>query len=184
MTRRLRPYHLRFPRRPRPKTQWPGFPAGYGSPFHEPEDPLPGRPGSKVTEPPCSASFTDFEAFLPLSSPFTRRRVAPPPRPMLSWPSAPPEFVPTPSEPRTPPDPRARDRRSSRASSLTPPREHEDRSPRTRVRPLHQPKKVNQPARQYPALFRTGPHHLSVATPSPTTFARRSPAAVALGASK
>jgi len=124
-----------------------------------------------VTEPSCSASFTDFEAFLPLPSPFTSRRVAPPRRPLLSWPSAPLEFVPQPSEPRPLPTRRSRtDEAHGQARSL--------RRATTRTAALAAGwnlftyrMKVNQLARQHPALFRTGPHHLSVATPSPLTFA-------------
>jgi len=37
----------------------------------------------------------------------------------------------------TPPDPKVEDRRTERASPFTSPREHEDRSPRARVEPLH-----------------------------------------------
>jgi hypothetical protein len=40
---------------------------------------LPGRPGLHPTEPPCSASFTYFEAF-PFARPFLQRWVAPPPQ--------------------------------------------------------------------------------------------------------
>jgi hypothetical protein len=121
-----RPYCLRFPRRPHPKAQLPGSPTDYEFPFHKPEDLLPGRPGSKVTEPSRSANFTDFEAFLPLSSPFTSRRVTPSQRPMLSWPSASLEFFPQSLEPRTPLNPKVEDHRRSRASSFAPTCDHED----------------------------------------------------------
>jgi len=126
-----------------------------------------------------------LRSFPPAASPFARRRVAPPPRPMLAWPSAPSEFVPRPSEPRTPPNPKARSRRSARdepAPSAARPRGPQPPQPGGTSSPTRM--KVSQPARQSPALFRTGPRHLSVTSPSPSTFARRSPVAVALGASK
>ena len=82
--------------------------------------PPPGRPGSRPAEPSRSASFTDFEAFLPLSSPFAPRRVAPAQRSLLSWPSAPPEFVLQASEPRTRPASRAEHRTDRRAEARDP----------------------------------------------------------------
>jgi hypothetical protein len=72
MTRRPRPCHREFHRTPRPrKARSPDSPRDYGSPFHEAEASLPGRPGSRATEPSRSASFTYFGAYAPPANPFT-----------------------------------------------------------------------------------------------------------------
>jgi hypothetical protein len=100
-TRRPRPYCLRFPRPPHPKVQKPGFPGDYRLPFHRRETCFPVTLGQNQRTRVRSASFTNCEAFIPLSSPFTTIRVAPNRRSLLSWRSAPLKFVPQTSEPRT-----------------------------------------------------------------------------------
>lgn len=79
--------------------------------------PLPDRPGRRSCD-ALTASFTRFEAFFPLSSPFAHARVAPNARPLLSWASSPPETSPQASAPRPArtlrPEPRLRPRAPTR----------------------------------------------------------------------
>jgi hypothetical protein len=56
----------------------PGFPTDYELPFQRAEAHLPGRPGSRAAGPPRPASFTYFEASLPLRVRSLLRRVSPP----------------------------------------------------------------------------------------------------------
>jgi len=58
-------------------------------------------------------------------------------------------------------------------------------TPQRRVKPPQHPKVLAQLRRQHPALFRTGPHHPSVATPSsPDLPTDGHPPALAFGAMK
>jgi hypothetical protein len=81
-------------------------------PFQRASSP-PGRPGSRVAEPPRSASFTCFEVFVPPASPFAPPRASPGRRPMLSWLSPSTAFSAYASGPHDPPGPGA-----PRASTL------------------------------------------------------------------
>jgi len=68
-TRRCRPYHLRFPRRPRPKAQLPGSPEDYGSPFDEPK-PASRSPWASSDGTVTSRRLHPLRSFLPSESPF------------------------------------------------------------------------------------------------------------------
>jgi hypothetical protein len=87
-----RPFAAGFTRLPRPKPQLPRSPVNYGSPFHRPESPLPGRPRSRAAYALPTANSIHFEA---LSSPRVRSARHELPRdirPLLSWPFASPEL--------------------------------------------------------------------------------------------
>jgi len=129
-----------------------------------------------------TASFTRFEAFLPLSSPFARTRVAPGPRPLLSWAFAPPETSPQPSEPPTRPSSRARTplapagARARRQGTAPPDVGWTDLAPANRERSLR---------RQSPDPFESGPRRLSATTPPPLALVgRASPPSLTFGVSE
>jgi hypothetical protein len=69
-------------------TQLPGSPSDYGLPFHEPK-PASRSSWAHAAEPIHSASFTDFEASLPLRIRSRPARVAPTWRSILFWVSSP-----------------------------------------------------------------------------------------------
>jgi hypothetical protein len=82
----------------RAHAQLPASPADYELPFHTPR-------GRRFPVTPSSSDGTEpfrplhpLRSLDPLASPFTPTRVAPSQRPLLSWPSAPPEL--SPSTPR------------------------------------------------------------------------------------
>jgi len=71
-------------------TRLPPSPDDYGIPFHAPERTLPDHPGTSRRNSTRSARFIRFEALILQPSPFAPTRVAPSPRPILSWSSSPP----------------------------------------------------------------------------------------------
>jgi hypothetical protein len=71
------------------------------------------------------------------------------------------------SDPRTRPPRKGRTPTFTRRLQSTAPGSG---TPQNRVRPNQHPKELGRPRRQSPALFRTGPRHLSVTSPSPLTF--------------
>ena len=99
------------------------------SPLSTHRSTLPESPGSWAAEPPRSASFTYFEAFLLLRVRSHPGRVAPNRRPILSWVSAPLES--------SPPTPRIL--RPAQARGLEPAPSPEDSG--TRLEGLRSPRK-------------------------------------------
>jgi hypothetical protein len=80
------------------------FPRGSGSPFREPK-PASRSPGTTDRGTAPFRRLHLLRSLPPPASPFTRRRVSPPPRPLLSWVSPPLKYPP---EPRSldPPGPK------------------------------------------------------------------------------
>jgi len=151
-------------------TQSPGSPSNYGFPFHESEGPLPGSPGSPTEGSSLPAGFTCFEALFP-------------PRVRSHWPGrtqtlvavALLSFCPSKDltaqtlEPLTRLNPCESKHllspgESSNATSGT------ESTPADWVKPPQHLVTLAQLRRQSPALFRTGPHRPSAASPSPLTF--------------
>jgi hypothetical protein len=93
-TRRPQPYHPRFRRLPRfHAVAW--FPPRTMSSLFPSRSSVPGHSGLRTTEPPRSASFTYFEAFLPLRVRSQQPWVAPQCWPVLSWAFASPKHSPS-----------------------------------------------------------------------------------------
>jgi hypothetical protein len=149
--------------------QLPGSPEGPGL-LSASRSPLPGRPAPPTAEPPRSAAFICFEAFLPLrvrspgtGSPRRRGRCSP-----GFLPSEVPSRT---SEPR-PARTEARTRAFSRRIQPATPRTS---SPPGQVSPPRCPKTPGRPRRQSPTSFEVGPRRLSTATPSLPALNHRSP---------
>jgi hypothetical protein len=152
--RHSRPYRLRFPRRPRPRAQLPGFPEDYGSPFHEPK-PASRSPWTTSDGTATPRQLHPLRSLVPLVRPFATTRANPSHRPMLSWCSSP-------SETRTSlgaSNPPSSEDLDTRHHPEAPARDSEDSSPRRQVRPSRRGRATpSQPTRSDPtASGRTAP---------------------------
>jgi len=150
-------------------TQLPGSPTSYGSPFHESEGSLPGRPGSPTEGPP-----------LPPASPASKlsslhESVRTDPSCLKPSGRYSPGLMPL-SRPNRPNLGSSNPLESLRTQARTLSRRIRSATPGTtrpldsRVKPPQNIDALGQLRRQSPVLFRTGPHRRSAATPSPLTF--------------
>jgi hypothetical protein len=154
-----RPYYHRFHRLPRfHAVAW--IPTA-AIDFHSMNrSPLPGHPGPRATEPPRPASFTDFEASIPLRIRSCPNRVAPTWRPILSWVSSPPESSPTAPWVLDPPRPRGPEHAPSSEDSG--PRQKGSLNPPCRVKPPEHQKHPKDVVDGFQPQCEAGPDHLSV----------------------
>jgi hypothetical protein len=174
-------FHLRFPRRPRRKAQWPGSPEGYELPFHEPR--LASR--SLWTSNDGAAmprQLHPLRSVDPPASPFATTRANPSRRSILSWISSPSESL---------PEPRSLEPAQLRGAGHTPSPEGFDVRRRGQQPPTPGetfPTQQATPSQPLAATrsLPTGLHRLSAASPSPLTFdaLEQARSRVAFGASK
>jgi hypothetical protein len=150
-------------------TQLPGSPTNYGFPFHESEGSLPGCPGSPTEgsnlppASPASKLYSLHESVRTDSSfPEFSGRYSPglPPLSRLTAQTSEPQTRLNPCGLTLEPSPEGSDPRLQGPS----------RPLGSRVKPPQNINALDKLRRQFPILFRTGPHRLSAATPSPLTF--------------
>ena len=119
-------------------------------------------PGPGATEPFRSASFVDFEALLPL-------RIRSDDHGCFTANAGPysPGLCPSRARPLAPqvllPAQALRPEHGAPTRSWIAPRPQGPCDPSSRVKPHRTPKRTTRLARQFPAPFETGPHHLSAA---------------------
>jgi hypothetical protein len=149
--------------------------SGYRFPFHEPLSPFPGRPGPRVAEPPRPASFTDFEASIPLRVRSCPNQVAPVWRPILSWVSSPPELSPTAPWVLDPLRPRGPKHAPSSEDSGT--RQEGSSNPPCRVSPPEHQKHPKDLVDGFQPQCEAGPDHLLGGPPPPLALELRASSA-------
>jgi hypothetical protein len=155
-----RPYYHRFHRLPRfHAVAWiPTAATGFHSMNRSP---FPGHPGPRTAEPPRPASFTDFEASIPLRVRSCPNQVAPVWRPILSWVSSPPESSPTAPWVLDPPRPRGPEHAPSSEDSG--PRQEGSCNPTCRVSPPEHQKYPKDLVDGFQPQCEAGPNRLSAA---------------------
>jgi hypothetical protein len=169
-----RPYYHWFHRLPRFHAVAWILPAAIGF-LSTNRSPHPGHPGSRATEPPRPASFTDFEASIPPRVRSCPTRVASTWRPILSWVSSPPESSPTAPWVLDPPRPPGPEHAPSSEDSRT--RQEGSCNPPCRVSPSEHQKRTKDLVDGFQPLCEAGPDHLLGGPPPPLASVLRASSA-------